>query len=84
MELTRRFDQKITTGRIELDPRLGHELRITVQDPVALYHHEDNIHPNHILQPGDEQYTLEGRTWLGGILGKSRLFVEEWKVDHGS
>lgn len=81
MKLTRRFDQKITGERIELDPRIGYELRVTVQDPVAIYNHEDNLHPNLILQPGDEQYTLEGRTWLGSILGKTRLFVEEYQ--HG-
>lgn len=81
MKLTRRFDQKITGERIILDPRIGYELRIAVQDPVAVYYHEDNIHPNHIIQPGDDQYTLHEQTWLGSILGKTRLLVEEWKHD---
>lgn len=74
-----RFDVKISGGKVPLDPPVGTEFGITVQDPVDVFSDPDHKPRKH-LEQGDEEYIITGRAWFGSY-DKARMFVTEYKSE---
>lgn len=74
-----RFDVKISGGKVALDPPMGTEFGISVQDPVDVFSDPDHK-PRKRLEQGDEEYFISSKAWFGSY-DKARMFVTEYYVE---
>lgn len=73
----RRYDVKLSGGKVDIDVAPGHKKGILVQDPVYVFSKEDDIKPRKTLQQGDPEYLINKRAWFGST-DKARMFVTEY------
>lgn len=72
------FDVKISGEKVALDPPMGTEFGIAVQDPVDVFSDPDHKPRKH-LEQGDEEYFIDKKAWFGSY-DKARMLVTEYNV----